>query len=641
MPYLDIDIPIDMSEDELNDFNNRNITPDNINKIIELCDYLNIKEMKNFIIKNSKPTFDIYELNDINKEHINLPNFMTCPRTISQTSVYEMAMYGVVNWLKLYMDTVPYKFLNSTVCTIAARNGNLEFLKYVYSKSRKITKSIYIAAAAQSNNVDCLIFLLNKYISDMSGSGFYSVFNNKKYITQVLNENIIMEVLKNNHSNNAIIGNYILDYIMLKDDFELLKLFINKENKFNNITKKAVEYNKLTFLKYAIENGCIFDKDTIIQAFKYKHSDCIKYLYESNPDNFDDLDIIDYTLNYIVISTNFELFKFYFNIKNKIWDFTYKSAEYGNLECLKYAIDNGCTFNKNVFIIALKNKHSECIRYLYELNPDYLNDSDIVDSILDYIMINKDINNDFILLKYFINHSNFVSKAIKHNNPDNLRHAIENGYIINRDDIILVLEYDNRTSIISYLLDYIICNDKFDLFKLFIEKNKKAKSREITRLAIKYGNLEYLKYAIENKYEITDSYDKSHILNYIMTNNDFELFKFLINKNLNWKFTDKAAEYGNLEYLKYAIENKCEITDKTLKEAGNNGKLDCVIYLHDLGYNLYKKRDLHSNCVDYFNKHGYEWTKDDEDKYQVELDNWDIGDMGFGGPNRSGRCTVS
>ena len=47
MPYLDIDIPIDMSEDELNDFNNRNITPDNINKIIELCDYLNIKEISN------------------------------------------------------------------------------------------------------------------------------------------------------------------------------------------------------------------------------------------------------------------------------------------------------------------------------------------------------------------------------------------------------------------------------------------------------------------------------------------------------------------------------------------------------------------------------------------------------------------
>jgi len=518
-----------------------------------------------------------------------------------------------------------------------------------------------------------------------------------------------------------------------------------------------------------------------------------------------------------MIRKNLELFKFFFNKKNKIWDFTYKSAEYGNLECLKYAIDNGCTFNKNVFIIALKNKHSECIRYLYELNPDYLNDSDIIDSILDYIMI----NNDFILFKDYINNSNIVSKAIKHNNSDYLQHAIKNGYIINRDDIIIVFEYDNRISIISHILDYIICNNKFDLFKFFIEKNKTGimseeefekcekkyceetktwevhcgighdvllrehtvnpppvennvaydrtrlqewlkinKKNPITNtsiddiwfkhtypkglntnswrdknefqvimLAIKYGNLEYLKYAIENKYEITesniihavqckhskcikylfevnsiliqDSYNRESILDYIMTNNDFELFKLLINKSLNWKqftyiaikygnleylkyaienkciitesdivhaiqykqpkcikylfeadpsivscrnqylmcdyimtnndfelfkflikknlkweFTDKAAKYGNLEYLKYSIENKCEITDNTLKEAGNNGKLDCVIYLHELGCNLYKKRDLHLNCIEYFNKHGYKWTNDDEAEHK-------------------------
>ncbi len=369
-----------------------------------------------------------------------------------------------------------------------------------------------------------------------------------------------------------------------------------------------------------------------------------------------------------MISTNFELFKFFFNIKNKIWDFTYKSAEYGNLECLKYAIDNGCTFNKNVFIIALKNKHSECIRYLYELNPDYLNDSDIVDSILDHIMI----NNDLILFNKLINNSNIVSKAIKHNNYVFLQHLLDNRNIITRDDIIIVLKYnnDNNDTIISKILNYIICNNNFDLFKFFIEKNKKGIiSEKVIISTINYDNLEYLKYAIKNsEYEITESdimyavfSDNSKcinylfklnsilpheihqrpILNYIMTNNDYELFKFLINKNLNWKFTDKAAEYGNLEYLKYAIENKCEITDKTLKEAGNNGKLDCVIYLHELGCNLYKKKDLHSDCVDYFNKHGYEWTNDDEVKYQEELDNWDIGDMGSGGPNRSGRCVIS
>ena len=42
------------------------------------------------------------------------------------------------------------------------------------------------------------------------------------------------------------------------------------------------------------------------------------------------------------------------------------AAKNGNLECLKYAHENGGTFNENTFQIALENNKHNCIKYLVE-----------------------------------------------------------------------------------------------------------------------------------------------------------------------------------------------------------------------------------------------------------------------------------
>ena len=53
-------INLNISNQDLIDFNNRNINPNNVNAIITICDYFLVKDVVPFIIKKSTPTFQPY-----------------------------------------------------------------------------------------------------------------------------------------------------------------------------------------------------------------------------------------------------------------------------------------------------------------------------------------------------------------------------------------------------------------------------------------------------------------------------------------------------------------------------------------------------------------------------------------------------
>jgi len=42
------------------------------------------------------------------------------------------------------------------------------------------------------------------------------------------------------------------------------------------------------------------------------------------------------------------------------------AAIYGNLNCLKYAHENGCPWNENTCCSAAENGHLECLKYAHE-----------------------------------------------------------------------------------------------------------------------------------------------------------------------------------------------------------------------------------------------------------------------------------
>ena len=63
------------------------------------------------------------------------------------------------------------------------------------------------------------------------------------------------------------------------------------------------------------------------------------------------------------------------------------AAKYDNLECLKYAHENGCEWNITTFDYAEKNNHIKCINYLLNndcprsfLSKYYSNDISIINT---------------------------------------------------------------------------------------------------------------------------------------------------------------------------------------------------------------------------------------------------------------------
>ena len=60
----------------INGFNKRQINPDNINDIIELCNYLQIEETVKFIINNCDPS-DNYKIDEKYLEDLEFPLFIT------------------------------------------------------------------------------------------------------------------------------------------------------------------------------------------------------------------------------------------------------------------------------------------------------------------------------------------------------------------------------------------------------------------------------------------------------------------------------------------------------------------------------------------------------------------------------------
>ena len=72
---FDVEIPSKFN-DLIVDFNNRMITPTNINDMIRFCDYLLLENTEEFIIKNSLPTLDSYDLDEDNRYKIHVPCFL-------------------------------------------------------------------------------------------------------------------------------------------------------------------------------------------------------------------------------------------------------------------------------------------------------------------------------------------------------------------------------------------------------------------------------------------------------------------------------------------------------------------------------------------------------------------------------------
>ncbi len=130
---------------------------------------------------------------------------------------------------------------NAQVCRIAARNGHLECLKYLYENGCPFGKSVCVSAAS-NGHLDCL-----KYLHEQ---GCYLHVETTAYAAR----NGHLECLKYAHESG-----FPWD---------------------ENTTAFAARKGHLECLKYAHEHGCPWTSRASIYAAEYGHIECFKYCFK-------------------------------------------------------------------------------------------------------------------------------------------------------------------------------------------------------------------------------------------------------------------------------------------------------------------------------------------------------------------------
>ena len=107
----------------------------------------------------------------------------------------------------------------------------------------------------------------------------------------------------------------------------------------------------------------------------------------------------------------------------------------GNLECLKYAHENGGILTENTFQIALENYKTECIKYLVENNCP-------IDKFVSIMAVNYC---DLEIIKYLCEKNvmklddDYVLKHAIHNKLSITKYILDKGCAISSDIMILLL----------------------------------------------------------------------------------------------------------------------------------------------------------------------------------------------------------
>ena len=174
----------------------------------------------------------------------------------------------------------------------------------------------------------------------------------------------------------------------------------------------------------------------------------------------------------------------------------------------------------------------------------------------------------------------------------------------------------------------LIRDGDFDIVRYFLEKYpleyEKQLPDDVISWASRHGNLEFIKYVIENDiFQKEYSWNKEiKILNNAVSWASFgghlEVIKYLIEKggNIGIDSIKNASLGGYLKVIKYLIGKGGIITDDAIAYASKNGHLEVIKYLIEKGGKitdngiLYASKNGHLEVIKYFVKTGSKITLD-------------------------------
>ena len=134
-------------------------------------------------------------------------------------------------------------------------------------------------------------------------------------------------------------------------DLQLLKQLREEGKEWNKgTTAYSAIHGHLDCLKYAIENGCDYERGFMcIYAAGNGHLDCLTYLY-----------------NHGGFEWNAETCRL--------------ASHHGHLECLKYMHENGCEWDIDTVNYAAQSGHTDCIQYAIQNGCEW-NESSVHNSL--------------------------------------------------------------------------------------------------------------------------------------------------------------------------------------------------------------------------------------------------------------------
>lgn len=483
----DIPLPIEVSTNDIKEFNNRVINPENFNKMINICSYLGI-DAKKFVTEHSEPTFERYKVNnaDINVMSVLiLPDYMT--KTIGSFNMIEnIGKYGNLRWLKFAFENLEeYKsIINSR--------------KYVkFGEYNKIKEDIFKTSYIKKNS-NCLKFIIDIHKNNPKKLSYEEIYYIKG--SNLINgftfspNGCILD--QNGNVWNDICNDGIFPYQRIEK-----KRFITPEL-FNN--DNLIEYildNNLEFIKLALNNGFKF----IFNVYNYACSlEVIKYFYEIK--QIIPRETLEYNSGYPFgwDKQNMESYNTYII-----------GIMINNINIIEYAHYNNFPKPKQLYNLAYECGNIDAIIFLLKIG--YTSNESVDEFNNGKYIYNTSFNNTLLrskIKKYPENKLKCLKLIDDNNIYINYLNLIFHDIIYEPTDRVDILDYKNKwlqenlfsdeTKSYLYLeemnnLQSIAHSDNINIFKYFIE-NYKCINDEIKKKII-FDNettLEIFKYMYDN-----------------------------------------------------------------------------------------------------------------------------------------------
>lgn len=268
-------------------------------------------------------------------------------------------------WLEGAEDLYRNKFIRDNIVDYAARNGELNTLKWLYYEKGSPVNTKIFKLAAMNGHYDIVEWCIEM------GLEFINDENMMKYALQGGN----IKMVELFYNADFELNNNSMKYAAESGNIELVKWLLEKGYNIDiEIIDHAAKSGSTELIKWLLENGSgRITSTTLDNAAKSGSIELVKWILDNKTHLKCDYD----TINSAVQSGDVDMVKFLIG-KNKrlLWDIELKRAILsGNVEMIRFLISKGLEFKTGHCCFAAESGRLDILKFfLVEEKFDYIND---------------------------------------------------------------------------------------------------------------------------------------------------------------------------------------------------------------------------------------------------------------------------